>query len=163
MKKITSLILLCFLTINLFSQEKKPQLASNELRINMLYTALGLPEISYERYLDDESSVGVSMAFSVDSSFDLNYIIIPNYRHYFGKKRAAGLFMEANAALFSENTYFFGTSKTGFGLGMAVGGKFVTKQNWTANLTLGLGRNFINNLYVDEAYPRIEISIGKRF
>jgi len=163
MKKALSLVLLYFFTIALFSQEKKPQLASNELRINMFYTTLGLPEIAYEKYLNNESSIGVSVAFSVDSNIDLNYLIIPNYRHYFGKKRAAGFFLEANAALFSEKTYFPYANETGLGLGMALGGKFVTKQNWTANLTLGLGRNFINNSYTNQAYPRMEISIGKRF
>jgi len=163
MKKNFTLVLFCLLTILTYSQKTKPEVLNNELRINLLYTALGLPEFAYEKILDDESSIGVSMALSVDTSTNLNYLIIPNYRHYFGKKRAAGFFMEANAAIFSEDTYFIRQTRTGFGMGMALGGKFVTAKNWTANLTIGLGKNFINNQLIDEGYPRLEISIGKRF
>jgi len=175
MKKIIPFIFLFFFTNFLFSQKIKPKLPTHELRLNLLYTAVGLPEISYEKIINNESSYGVSFAFSVDSYIDLNYIILPYYRHYFSKKRAAGFFMEANASLGSFKGSFYGYhsdggyygsnvgNRTGAGLGFSIGQKFVTKQNWTANITLGVSRNIVNNIFIDASYPRIEIALGKRF
>jgi len=175
MKKNSTLFLFCLLTILAYSQETKSKLPTHELRLNLLYTAVGLPEISYEKIINNESSYGVSFAFSVDSYIDLNYIILPYYRHYFSKKRAAGFFIEANASLGSFKGTFYGYhsdggyygsdvgNRTGAGLGFSIGEKFVTKQNWTANITLGVSRNIVNNIFIDASYPRIEIALGKRF
>ncbi len=175
MKKISTLILFCLFSILTFSQETKTKLPNNELRLNLLYAAVGIPEISYEKIINDESSFGVSFAFSLDSYIDINYIILPNYRHYFSKKRAAGFFIEANASLGKFKGRYYGYlsdgsydgrdvgNVTGAGLGFSIGQKFVTKQNWTANFTLGVSRNIVNNIFIDSSYPRIEISLGKRF
>ncbi|MFK5890963.1 MAG: DUF3575 domain-containing protein [Flavobacteriaceae bacterium] len=176
MKKNIPFIFLCFFTNFLFSQENKTTLPTHELRLNLLYAAVGLPEISYEKIINNESSYGVSFAFSLDSYIDLNYIILPYYRHYFSKKRAAGFFMEANASLGSFKGSFYGYlsddgryygsdvgNRTGAGLGFSIGQKFITKQNWTANITLGVSRNIVNNIFIDGSYPRIEIALGKRF
>jgi len=176
MKKNFTLVLFCLLTILTYSQETKPKLPTHELRLNLLYTAVGLPEISYEKIINNESSYGVSFAFSLDSYIDLNYIILPYYRHYFSKKRAAGFFIEANASLGSFKGSFYGYlsddgryygsdvgNRTGAGLGFSIGQKFITKQNWTANITLGVSRNIVNNIFIDGSYPRIEIALGKRF
>ncbi|MCF6213412.1 MAG: DUF3575 domain-containing protein [Flavobacteriaceae bacterium] len=171
-KKIT-VLLFCLFSISIFSQKSK--LPTHELRLNLLYTAVGLPEISYEKIINNESSYGLSFAFSLDSYIDLNYIILPYYRHYFSKKRAAGFFMEANASLGSyKGSYYYRSddggyygfaigNRTGAGLGFSIGQKFVTKQNWTANITLGVSRNIVNNIFIDGSYPRIEIALGKRF
>jgi len=175
MKKNSTLILFCLLTISIFSQEKKQKSPNNELRLNLLYTVVGLPEISYEKIINNESSYGVSFAFSLDSYIDLNYIILPYYRHYFSKKRAAGFFIEANASLGKFKGRYYGYlddgsytgsnvgNRTGAGLGFSIGQKFITKQNWTANITLGVSRNIVNNIFIDGSYPRIEIALGKRF
>jgi hypothetical protein len=175
MKKNFTLVLFCLLTILTYSQETKPKLPTHELRLNLLYTAVGLPEISYEKIINNESSYGVSFAFSVDSYIDINYVILPYYRHYFSKKRAAGFFMEVNASVENfKGTYYgyhsdggyYGSNvgnKMGAGLGFSIGEKFVTKQNWTANITLGFSRKLINNIYLDGSYPRFEIALGKRF
>ena len=175
MKKNITLILFCLLTISIFSQEKKQKSPNNELRLNLLYAAVGLPVISYEKIINNESSYGLSFAFSVDSYIDINYIILPYYRHYFSKKRAAGFFIEANASLGSFKGTYYGYledgsytgsnvgNTTGAGLGFSIGQKCITKQNWTANITLGVSRNIVNNIFIDQSYPRIEIALGKRF
>jgi Protein of unknown function (DUF3575) len=174
-KKYVLFILLNVLTITMNSQETKAKLPSNELRFNMLYAVSGLPEIAYEKIINDESSVGITLAVSVDSYIDLRYIILPNYRHYFSNKRAAGFFIEANSAFYMaratkygylDDGSYFGVAignKAGFGLGMAIGSKFISKRNWTANFTLGFGRDLINANFINESYPRLEISVGKRF
>ena len=56
------------------------------------------------------------------------------------------------------------------GLALALGFKFVTTRNWSTELFLGLGNSFV--YYESESdrynpktpfYPRLGISIGKRF
>ncbi|PVW17059.1 hypothetical protein [Marixanthomonas spongiae] len=148
----------------------------NEIKLNIGYVIAGLPEVTYERYLTDETAIGVSVAFSIEENIDYNFIAVPYFRFYFGKKNNAGFFVEGNAGLFSEEYIHYGDfhpdygynnasieSKFGLGLGMAVGGKFITKKGWIAELVGGLGRNFSNTEVLSEVYPRLGISIGKRF
>ncbi len=47
----------------------------------------------------------------------------------------------------------------GAGLGIAIGWKYLSRNNWIGEIYLGGGRDFIN----DGGYPRLGISIGKRF
>ena len=101
-------------------------------------------------------------------------MVFPNYRIFFGEKRAAGFFIEANSAIFSQRfqkDLIFGSvndpatddTKIGWGLGIAVGGKFLTKNGFIGEIYVGGGRNFINTDKIDGGYPRVGISIGKRF
>ncbi|NNK81944.1 MAG: DUF3575 domain-containing protein [Flavobacteriaceae bacterium] len=161
MKKLILLFTLLFvITLNAQEQPQETPLV-NEIKLNVGYSLLAVPEFSFERILNEESSVGISLAVSIDNDVDLNYILTPYYRFFFGKKHAAGFFIEGNAAVFSEQYNF--KNETGFGLGIAVGGKFLSKRNWIGELHLGLGRTLINEDKIAEAYPRVGISIGKRF
>jgi len=101
------------------------------------------------------------VALTIDDDVDVNYIFTPYYRFFFGKKYAAGFFLEGNAAVFNED--YLNSTETGFGLGFGLGGKFLTKSNWTGELLIGLGRTLMNSDKTSEAYPRIGISFGKRF
>ncbi|MGH1385698.1 hypothetical protein [Kordia sp.] len=159
------LIFALLLSISMNSQENKTGISGkNELKVNGLNTILGFPEISYERILNDESGLGFSIGFSADDSIDYKFGVTPYYRFYFGKKRAAGMFLESSVSLFSaesdknQNENLFGG---GFGIG--IGGKFLTNNGWIGELIVGAGRNFINDDGLDSAYPRIGISFGKRF
>ena len=63
--------------------------------------------------------------------------------------------------------YYLGGSKvtsteTGFVLGIAIGGKWITNNNWLFELYFGVGRNIINNESID-AVPRADLTLGKRF
>ena len=154
------------MSIGLFAQQTEPdnhdgKFADNEIRLNILYLIAKFPELTYERNLSDESSVGLSVAFSLDDDIDFDYIISPFYRLYFGKKRAAGFFIEGNGSVFSEEVR--SRTEIAAGLGIGVGGKFLTKRNWTGELLLGLGSTLINTDKTSGAYPRVGISIGKRF
>ena len=148
----------------------------NELKLNLGTTIFGsFPEISYER-IPTLISVLVphwdlawrmiyillilkSSPMSVGSS-----VVVPSLQKY-----GAGFFIEANAAFFSTEIndvdYDYGSVSTdtkysaGAGLGIAMGWKYLTRNNWVGELNFGVGRDFVN----DGAYPRLGISIGKRF
>lgn len=163
---------ICLLTIVLFcsaiaiSQEeaKRGTKGNNEFKINVGYAIAGLPEMTYERIIDDGGAAGISLAFSVDDNIDFDFIAVPYYRLYFGQKRASGFFIEANAGIFSDvNDKSPGEKAIGFGPGLGVGGKFLTKTGWVAELVFGGGRNFINQSVISDIYPRLGISLGKRF
>jgi len=168
-------IFLCvFTTLGLCAQDQKERNnGNNEFKVNMGSLLFEFPEISYEHILNEESSIGVSVAFAIDKEIDYKFIIYPNYRLYFGDKRTAGFFIEANSAVFSERSHgkmIIGSvnnqrnnTEIGLGLGLAVGGKFLTKNGFIGEIYIGGGRNFINTDKISEGYPRIGISIGKRF
>jgi len=62
-----SIALLC--TLSTFSQETtEKNIKKNEIKINLLYFILDFPEITYERLLTDQTSLGVSVAFSIDNN-----------------------------------------------------------------------------------------------
>ena len=152
---------------------------NNELKINLLFTVLGIPEISYERLLADNMGVGASIFVGVDNSLDLEYkfAFTPYYRLYFGAKKASGFFIEGNATVISINEdYYIPSSsfamypgnyviknRTSFGLGAAAGGKFLTRNGFLGEAYLGLGRLLGDRRDYSEAYPRFGITIGKRF
>lgn len=162
-KLITTLAVIC--SSLAFSQSE-----NNEFKVNILYTAIGMPELSYERLISDNSSVGASVAFSLDKKedMDLRLSFTPYYRMFFGQKKAAGFFIEANSIVINyvDTIYFDGTSskyetRTGFGLGAAAGAKFLTKNNLIGEVYGGVGRVFGDNSL--GAYPRFGITLGKRF
>jgi len=152
----------------------------NELKVNLLSSVLGLPEISYERLLEDNMSVGLSLGAGIgnqsDDLSDYRFLAIPHYRLYFGKKRAAGFFIEGSAAVASlrDRYYYYydsngairsnedSSTKVHFGLGAAVGAKFLTRNGFTGEIYGGAGRLFGNNR-TSNAYPRFGITLGKRF
>jgi len=162
-KLITTLAVTC--SSLAFSQSE-----NNEFKVNILYTAIGMPELSYERLISDNSSVGASLAFSLDKKedMDLRLSFTPYYRMFFGQKKAAGFFIEANSIVvnYVDTIYYDGTSskyetRTGFGLGAAAGAKFLTKNNLIGEVYGGVGRVFGDNSL--GAYPRFGITLGKRF
>lgn len=157
------------------------QTGNNEIKLNLLLSVLALPELTYERLLEDNMGVGLSVAFRIDKSnvFDENYnfLAIPYFRLYFGDKKASGFFIEGNAAVLNasyptdisynptQNGQAFtavSESKTNFGLGAAIGQKFLTRNGFSGEILGGVGRLFGKDRIAD-AYPRLGISIGKRF
>lgn len=155
---------------------KKEQMKANEVKLNLATTIFGsYPEISYERILDSDMSVGASVGVGLGEDYlsNFNLALMPYFRWFFGgshaalQKYGAGFYLEANGAVYSQDydAYEGGydsvisNSGTGAGLGLAVGWKYLTKNNWVGDFYFGAGRDFVN----DGAYPRMGISIGKRF
>ncbi|MBT8255447.1 MAG: hypothetical protein KJO23_02815 [Bacteroidia bacterium] len=165
MKTILSALLLFYSTLILSQTSSQSTIeGQNEIKINMGYAIAGLPEITYERVIDDGGAVGLSVAFAIDEDIDYSVIAIPYYRLYFGQKRAAGFFVEGNVGVFSEERNDNSSmEEMGFGPGLAVGGKFLTKTGWVAEIVGGAGRNFLNTDVISEVFPRLGVSIGKRF
>ena len=155
MKKLT-IILFALLTCNiLFAQDEDfdPFGKRNELKLNLPTTIFGsYPEISYERILNSDISVGASFGVGLDKDYyNFNFAFTPYFRWFFGgsktsmQKVAAGFFIEANGSLFSRNNevwhdYSYGVgnnytyaysykdeSEFGAGFGLAIGWKYLTK------------------------------------
>lgn len=182
MKKII-VVLIALVAINLVSaQEKEKSFLDkrNEVKLNLPTTIFGaFPEVSYERILQEDLSVGASMGINVEKERDrdnfvwMKFQFTPYFRWFFGgnaeamQKYAAGFFIEANASVFqrSENVSWDGQDffdkYWGFGAGVAVGWKYVTKNGWVGDVFFGLGKDFSGK--GADAYPRMGICIGKRF
>ncbi len=151
---------------------------NNELKINLLFSVIGMPEISYERIIEDNMGLGVSVFVGLDNTQNYKFGFIPHFRLYFGQKKASGFFIEGNTGVvsFGDNDYYepmyqsdyvptyVKRSSTNFSLGAAAGGKFLTRNGFLGEAYLGVGRLFGERSgYSNEAYPRVGITIGKRF
>jgi hypothetical protein len=189
MKKITFLILICISTISI-AQEKQeenyPQDINkkHEIKLNALgLIAFEWLDVSYEYLINEESSFGTGLliGFNNDSSLDeyRKFSLTPYYRRYFSNKYARGFFVEGFGMLHSyENNYYDyyydingnyqpnynnDDTKTEFAVGIAVGGKFISKKGFTTEIYLGIGRNLGGDNSSLEAVGRGGISLGYRF
>ncbi len=171
MKKLLTIICLTLFLSKSYSQaeESKPK---NEIKVNVPYLLAGMPEITFERILNGETAFGISASFSTEDDAYLKFIVTPYYRLYFGKKEAAGFFIEGNGAIYSEEEYNHlllnnsdtrNHTKMGAGLGIAIGVKLLNKSNWVGEIYAGAGRNFSNRDKISASYPRVGINVGKRF
>ena len=182
MKKIilTSFLFLSIFTVNAQEEDAtKNSQEQNEVKLNGLYLVLGAFEGTYERLLNEESGIGVSvlLPFDDDVNDDLNYYISTYYRFYFGKKYAAGFFVEGFGMLnsYEDDTVVFNDqfdvldvkedNVTDFALGIGIGGKWVTNRGMFAEINFGVGRNLFNSSDYDdyEFVGKAAISIGIRF
>lgn len=177
MKKITLSALLFIVSISLFSQEN--EIKKNELKINMS-NLIGFKwfDVSYERLLNEESSIGVGTLFSLDKESEgldeyRTFSITPYYRQFFSSKYAEGFFVEAFTMLHSGKNYEYNydsyanqytneSKYTDLAVGISVGGKWVTKRGFVAEVYAGIGRDLLNQSDI-EVVGRGGVSIGYRF
>jgi len=159
MKKFFILFALAFVSLPTFAQDEPDvSLRNSELKLNALYLIIGALELEYEYILNEESAVGITALVPIDDDIDdINYFISPYYRWYFGKKRAAGFFVEGFGMLNSvdDEVSFFEQGSdfpvfrseriTDFALGVGLGAKFITKRNFIAEISLGIGRNLFDS------------------
>ncbi|MGV8812857.1 MAG: DUF3575 domain-containing protein [Gelidibacter sp.] len=135
----------------------KNNFGKNEIKVNALFLLLGTFEGSYERNLSENSAIGMSVLIPFEREFienDINYYVSPYYRVFFGKKYAAGFFLEGFGMLNSirtsyryyidSGTYHDIESTTDFALGLGLGGKWFTKGGFVFEINGGLGRNLFN-------------------
>ncbi len=167
MKKIATLLLFA-LTLPIAAQK-------NEIKIDVFdVIALKSVDATFERIINFESSVGVSILFNFEkesSSFRYNeeFVLTPYYRQV--------LFSRGNIDYFGE---FFGAINTGkvpiedleigdddtytdFALGLSFGGKYVSSSGFVADFHIGVGRNLFNTNPSPEVVPRVGIALGKQF
>lgn len=141
----------------------------NELRVNLFTGLLGLPELNYERLLNDNSGLGLAVSVAVEDKelMATRALILPYYRMYFGKGYASGFFIEGNMGVSLEKqpkwywpAYQY-KSGTFFGLGSAVGVKLQSRNNLIGEVYLGAGRLFGDSY--DGAYLRMGVCLGGRW
>jgi len=151
--------------------------AQQEIKIDILDAlALKTLDISYEYYISEHSSIGISGLVNLErKSADFRYnekqVLTPYFRHSFTRKPNWNLFGELFFSLNSgdselplldgsnEKQY---ESYTDGALGIAIGSKYVAQGGFVIDIYGGLGRNlFSDNSPV--VVPRIGVNVGYRF
>jgi hypothetical protein len=186
MKKISLLLMIILSSLSATAQENTEMYPQDvdkkhELKLNafslIVFSSL---DVSYERLLNKDSSFGISVFYnfnSVDNNlyYPKKFSITPYYRWFFTETRfARGFFVEGFGMLnsYEEELFFFDSrteteQETDFALGISVGGKFIIKSGFTAEVYLGIGRNLFNNgtdsLIDNDLITRGGISLGYRF
>ncbi len=144
------------------------KLVPNELRINMALSIYGIPEFSYEKYFNDNFGAGLSASATLLNAQEESqrYKIVPYARIYFGEeKKAAGFFIEANAAALWRKNSPITPIVTNVAFGGAIGVKMVLKNNFVGEVYAGGGRKFgkESSLTDGQGFLRIGVCIGVRF
>ncbi len=130
-------------------------------------------EVSYEKYLSEVSSIGVSALFNFegrgsDFRYNENQMITPFFRHYFTSEAMWNFFGEVWMGInFGEyevdpNGNLRYENYTDGALGVAIGSKYVSEGGLVIDIHGGLGRN----LFGSESpliVPRVGVGIGYRF
>ena len=177
MKKAMILVSL-FVVSQVFSQEiiEKDD-GRNEVKLNAT-NLIGFQymDITYETLVNEESSFGLGLLFKFgfdqdDFIIERKFSITPFYRKFFSKGRARGFFVEG-FGMYSSGEYdrdtLFGLGDDiadyhDFALGISVGGKFLTRKGFIAEIYGGIGRNMLGNDNSPDVVSRGGISIGFRF
>ena len=145
----------------------------NEIKLNLAGVFYPAIELQYDYILRQDMSVGADLSLSLGNAFPIAFQVTPNYRWFFGgntssaQKFGAGFFIEANLSVLSyrQEMYMDGQStlqtETGFGLGAAVGWKYLSTGNWVGEIFFGAGKNFLGDTF--PVYPRAGLMIGYRF
>lgn len=164
MKKII-LIFTVFISSFTFSQSEVKLDIADALVIRSL-------EFSYENYLTEDSSFGISTLFNlakqeVDFRYNENVMITPFYRHYFTTNEQWNFFGEGFLGINSgkkesvKDSGNYDLKYTDGALGIAVGTKYIASGGLVIDIYGGIGRNlFGTNSPV--LVPRIGLNIGWR-
>ncbi|MDB2385234.1 DUF3575 domain-containing protein [Polaribacter sp.] len=195
MKKFTLLLFLLSSFIA-FSQDydfeyPQDENKKHELKISPTsLIAIAAIDVSYERLINSSTSYGVSLFLNTEGeggeiNYPRDFSVTPFYRWFFNERTfARGFFVEGFGMLNSykddyydygydsfgnyQSTYVEGENNVRFALGISVGGKFVLKSGFTAEVFLGIGRNLLGNdnsrdYYDNDIVGRGGISLGYRF
>lgn len=155
----------------------------NELKLNTTNLIIfSFLDGSYEYLINEESSFGIGVLANLGGNRELDteeyrtFSVTPYYRQFFSKKYAKGFFVEGFGMFNTREADFFQydsnldivsseeRTSTNFALGVSIGGKFVTKKGFVAEIYTGLGRNLFNDDdYFDTLVGRGGISLGYRF
>lgn len=197
MKKISYLLGL-FLSVSAFAQSNErttndtivpPILAKkNEIKLDLLNgIAYGKLGISYERFLNNNFSIGITgMMFNKKSKTDdfltddtrtlIEYQVIPYVRYAMSKSATNLYYLEAfanfNGGEFKElTTLNNGTADyvvitrndySDIALGGSVGYKLYFKESFVVDLNVGIGKNLFNS-DSPSTVARLGINLGYRF
>lgn len=181
MKKKISLLIILFAFYAVKAQSESgtnpnPYQKNNEIKLNLISPLSGAVGVDFERYLNKNSSLGISSLFVYDNTKedDMNYYISPYYRYYFGKKYASGFFAEGFGMFTSIDgkkmyaadniTFTEGKNVYDLALGAGLGWKLVTKKGFVVEANAGYGRLLFNADKTDHNQViKLGLSIGYRF
>lgn len=175
MKKLLVLLCLTVFSFGYSQEEKQVDFKRNEIKGNALFLVLGAIEVTFER-LNENSGIGASIFFINEEDFDTSFSLTPYYRAYFGKKSAAGFFVEGFSMIntgkngsdseYNSNTgnydYVEGEKYTDFALGFGLGSKWIHKRGFVFEINAGIGRNLLSD-NSPEVVGRGGITLGYRF
>ncbi|GAB5400389.1 MAG: hypothetical protein Aureis2KO_19740 [Aureisphaera sp.] len=133
-------------------------------------------DISYEYIISKYSGAGISAFIGLEDDADdyQSWAITPYYRQYFFNKQdygARGFFAEGvlQAGGGSDLQYLFDEDVnveedwTKFGIGFAIGQKWVSRNGFVVELSVGGGRYFGGDDVGPEGFFRGGASVGYRF
>lgn len=153
---------------------------SHEIRIDAI-EGLIVPaiDLSYEYLISKYSGAGISVFFNLSSEVESyqNFAITPYYRQYFFNKKdfgARGFFGEGilqyasgkdfDYINFQDDTFEeVEETWTAFGIGFAIGQKWVSNNGFVLEISVGGGRNLGNTDIAPEGFFRGGIAVGYRF
>ncbi|HEX8562107.1 MAG TPA: DUF3575 domain-containing protein [Flavobacterium sp.] len=184
-------ILFLFLIFSQFvqAQDTSSNERKNELRVDALsLIASGKWNLSYERFLNNDFSVGVTGSFSnsdkinedYDRGFRNNspkYEVIPFVRYALSKSPMSFYFAEVFVAANGGNSreivrvedgaagfYDIQESEyTDVAIGGGLGYKFYFKEKFGIEFLVGFGSNLIDKSKSPDVVPRVGLSFGYRF
>lgn len=179
MKKKYLIIAMLFSFFAVNSQNGNSQnYKKNEVKFNVLLPLEGTFEATYERNLNNKSSIGVTGLYvfnNKNSNEDTNYMIIQYYRRYFGKKYASGFFAEGFGMLSSIDgkkiydtndnlTFTKGADVIDYSIGVGLGSKWVTRGGLIFEINAGYGKLLFNADKTDHTIVvRFGLQLGYRF
>ena len=162
------LLLIVFLCTGMLYTEttEVPANKRHEFKIDIAYLFVPCLKIEYEFILSDEASLG-AVCFWGSDNIDTQYQYLGFYRWYFGKEPISGFFLEGHVGfsrLLRSNSWYEWEDRydTYMGAGFALGRKYVTKNGVVLDFFIGPGR-VLNGESENEFYPRMGITLGKRF
>lgn len=130
-------------------------------------------EFSYESYLTEDSSFGVSALFNLAKQdvafrYNENTMITPYYRHYFTTNEQWNFFGEGFVGINSgkkesvKDSDIYDVKYTDGALGVAIGTKYISAGGLIIDLYAGVGRNLFGS---DSPIlvPRLGLNVGWRF
>ena len=157
----------------LSAQDYQNEFRRNEIKVNLAGIFVPAIDLQYDYILRQDMSVGADVFVGLNKTYPIVYQVTPNYRWFFGgntasaQKFGAGFFIEANLAAFGHRTSMLVNDQleeqveTGFGLGAAIGWKYLSTGNWVGEVFIGVGKNFVDDTF--SVYPRGGLMIGYRF
>lgn len=191
MKKLILLFLLGFQFVQAQDTIPKSVLYQkrNEIRVDVLSTAFSRFNLTYERFLNKNYSVGLSGVFSnskkVQDDFNKGnintfskYEIIPFIRYNLSQGQRcfyfAEIFADLNGGDFREivlltdaaNSNYYAIQKSSYtdlGFGAAVGYKYYIKDQFGIELLVGFGSNLFNKDKSPDILSRVGLGVSYRF
>lgn len=192
MKNHNILFAIClFISINALAQEENDvnlneiNSKKHEVRLDVLEAILAPAiELNYEYVLSRYTGVGASINVNVDNDDEelgfagQKFAFTPYFRQYFFNKKdygARGFYAEGLLQYTSGQSVDFETDFTtgfstlieedwsAFGIGFAIGQKWVSRNGFVLELSIGVGRNLTNDEFAPDFFARGGLNFGYRF